>query len=63
MYTCAPSEIIAILPNFAQHLNEHMHTFGPIGDNMQILYYEKKGRHLNILERFYIRKEAATQSI
>jgi len=34
MNTCAPSEIIAILPNFAQHLNEHVHTFGPIDNTM-----------------------------
>jgi hypothetical protein len=44
---------------FAQHLNEHMHTFGPIDDIMQILYYQKKCPHLNTTERFYIHKEAA----
>ena len=36
-----------------------MHTFGPIDDIMQILYYQKKGPHLNTIEPFYIHKEAA----
>jgi hypothetical protein len=47
---------------FAQHLIEHTHTFGPIVDIMQILYYQKKGPHLNTIERFYIHKEAANDN-
>ena len=31
---------------FAQHLNEHVHSFGTINDIMQILHYQKKGPHL-----------------
>jgi hypothetical protein len=41
MNTGALSEITAIPPNFAQHLNEHMHTFGPVDNIMQILYYQE----------------------
>ena len=43
---------------FAQHLNEHMHTFGSIGNIMQILNYHKKGPYINNVELFYIYKEA-----
>jgi len=49
MNTGAPSGIITILSNFAQHLNEHMPTFGPIDNIMQILYYQKKKPTLNPL--------------
>ena len=48
-----------IVVQITQHLNEHMHTFGPVDNIMQILYYQKKGPHLNSVERFYIHKEAA----
>ena len=47
---------------FAQHFKEHTHTFGPIDNIMQILYYQKKGSHLNTIERFHIHKEAATDN-
>ena len=47
---------------FEQHLNKHTHTFDPIDETMQILYYQKKGPHLNNIERFYIRKEAASDN-
>jgi hypothetical protein len=43
---------------FTQHLNDHIYTFGPIDDTMQILYHQKKGTHHNTIERFYIHKEA-----
>jgi hypothetical protein len=36
-----------------------MHTFGSIENTMQILNYQKKGPHLNTIERFYIYKEAS----
>jgi hypothetical protein len=44
---------------FAQHLNEHAHSFGSIDNIMQILH-QKKGPYLNKTERFYIHKEAAS---
>jgi len=47
---------------FAQHLNEHMHTFVSTENIMQILNYQKKGPNLNTIERFHIHKEAATDS-
>ena len=39
-----------------------MHTFGPTYNIMQILYYQKKGPHLNTIERFYNHKEAAIEN-
>jgi len=39
-----------------------MYTLSPIDYIMQILYYQKKGPHLNNIECFYIHKEAATDS-
>ena len=47
---------------FAQHLNEHAHSFHTIDNTMQILYHHKKGAHLNTLERFYIHAESATNN-
>ena len=46
----------------AQHLNEHMHSFGNIDDVMQILHCQNKGLHLNKIERFYIHIEAASNN-
>jgi len=45
---------------FAQHLNEHSHSFGSIDNIMQILHHQKKGPHLNTTEWFYTHKEAAS---
>jgi len=47
---------------FAEHLNNHMHSFGPIQDVMNILQFHKKGPHLNTLERFHIHKEASSHN-
>ena len=47
---------------FAQNFKEHMHTCGPMENIMLILNYEKKGPHLNNIERFYIQKEAASDN-
>jgi hypothetical protein len=47
---------------FAEHLNNNMHSFGPIQDVMNILEFHKKGPHLNTLERFHIHKEAASHN-
>jgi hypothetical protein len=43
---------------YAQHLATHQHMFGSIQDTMEILHYQKKGIHLNTIERFYVYKEA-----
>jgi predicted GIY-YIG superfamily endonuclease len=43
--------------NYAKHLLEHSHTFGPIFETMQILQYQIKGTHLNTIERYFIYKE------
>jgi len=40
--------------NFAKHLIEHAHSFGPIHNTMQILQLQNKGTHLNTIERFYV---------
>jgi hypothetical protein len=46
--------------NFAKHLHDnlhshsHLHSFGPINDIMQMLHHQKKGAHLNTIERFHI---------
>jgi len=40
--------------NFAKHLMEGTHSFGPIHNTMQILQLQNKGAHLNNIERFYI---------
>ena len=47
---------------FAEHLNNHMHSFGPIQDVMKILHFQQKSPHLNTLERFHIHKEAASHN-
>ena len=47
---------------YAQHLATHQHTFGNIQDTMDILQYQKKGIHLNTVERFYIYKEASVNN-
>jgi hypothetical protein len=43
--------------NYAKHILEQSHSFGPIHDTMQILQYQNKGKHLNTIERFYIYTE------
>ena len=45
---------------FAQHLNEHVHSFGSIKKVMQILLYQKTDLYLNKIERFYTHTEAAS---
>jgi len=47
---------------FAEHLNNHTRSFGPIQDVMDILQVHKKGPHLNTLERFHIHKETASHN-
>jgi hypothetical protein len=43
--------------NYAKHILEHAHSFGPIQDTMSILKYRSKGSHLNTIEKFYIYAE------
>ena len=43
--------------NFAKHLAEHAHSFGPIQNIMKVVQIHKKGLHLNTLERFHIYTE------
>jgi hypothetical protein len=43
--------------NFAKHLIEHTHYFGPIQNTMQILQRQNKGAYLNTIERYYIYAE------
>jgi hypothetical protein len=42
-----------------QHFHEKAHSFGPINNIMQVLHQQRKGAHLNTIERFYIRTESA----
>jgi arginyl-tRNA--protein-N-Asp/Glu arginylyltransferase len=43
--------------NFAKHLIEHTHSFGPIHNTTQILHLQNKGALLNTLEQFHIYTE------
>ena len=43
--------------NFAQHLIDNNHTFGPIEEVMNIVYITKKGKLMYTLERFHIYNE------
>jgi hypothetical protein len=45
------------MSNYAKHILEQSHSFGPIQDTMQILQYQNKGNHLNTIERFYMYTE------
>jgi len=35
----------------ATYMHAYIHTFGPIEDIMQVLYFQKKGANLNNMER------------
>ena len=40
------------ISNFAQHLTEETHSFGPMSHFMEIVqYHKKKGSHLNTIEK------------
>jgi hypothetical protein len=45
-------------PKFTLHLTDHKHSFGHIDNIMKSIQTQKKGRHLNTIERFHIYKEA-----
>jgi hypothetical protein len=40
-------------------LHDKSHTFGPINDIMQVLHNQKKGTHLNTIEKFHVHIEHA----
>jgi hypothetical protein len=48
--------------NYAKHLNEADHSFGPIHDIMEILHYQGKEGHLNTVEKFHIYAEFAANN-
>ena len=48
--------------NYAKHALDHQHPFGAIQETMQILQYQRKGTHLNTIERFFIYKEYLTNN-
>jgi len=48
--------------NFAKHLIEEGHSFGPIHNILQVLHYHRKGAHLNTLERFHIHTDTAANN-
>jgi len=45
--------------NFARHLTEETHSFGPMNEIMEIILYHKKSSHLNTIEKFHIHTEYA----
>ena len=49
-------------PKFTQHLHEEAHSFGPISNIIQVLHHQRKGEHLNTIDRFYIHKEHAARN-
>ena len=44
---------------YALHLTEHSHTLGNMQDVMRVLQFQKKGIHLDTIERFHIHRQAA----
>jgi hypothetical protein len=45
--------------NFVKRLSEHSHSFGNIHSTMQILQYQRYGKHQNTLEKYLINVEAS----
>ena len=43
--------------NYAKHILEQLHSFGPIHNTMQFLQYHCMGTHLNTIERYYVYAE------
>jgi hypothetical protein len=48
---------LTAISNYARHILEHSHSFGPIQKTMQILQHQGKGTHLTTIERYYIYTE------
>ena len=47
---------------YAQHLIEHSHSLGNMQDIMHILHFQKKGTHLDTMERFHIHRQATSNN-
>ena len=47
---------------YAKHVTENGHRFGSTENTMEALHFQKKGAHLNIIERFYIHKEVTNNN-
>jgi hypothetical protein len=45
--------------NFAKHLIEEAHSFGPMDKIMKTVHCHKKGAHLNTIQKFHIHTEFA----
>jgi hypothetical protein len=43
--------------SYSHHILSTCHTYGTLEDNLKIVKIQRKGLHLNTLERFYISKE------
>ena len=48
--------------NFAKHLIEEAHSFGPINKTMNIVHCHKKPAHLNTIEKFHIHTKFAKKN-
>ena len=48
--------------SFTKHLHEEGHSFGPMNEIMRVLHCNKKGPHLNTVERFHIHAESITNN-
>jgi len=46
-------------PLYTLHLTEHSHTLRNMQDVMRVLQFQKKGIHLDTIERFHIHRQAA----
>ena len=44
---------------YPMHLLEHSHTLGNMQDVMRVLQFQKKGIHLDSIQRFHIHRQAA----
>jgi len=47
---------------YALHLIEHSHTLGSMQNVMRLLNFQRKGIHLDTIERFHIHRQAATNN-
>jgi hypothetical protein len=45
--------------NFAKHLTEETHSFGPMNEIMEIMHFHTRSAHLNTMEKFHIHTEFA----
>jgi hypothetical protein len=45
-----------LLSGYSNHMLNMGHTYGSMADTMKVLKTEKKGKHLNTLEKYHIYK-------